>query len=86
MMTQQEILEEIGGILDRLSTLPRYDIAQRSALHRRHEELRALLDAAQSEGAKEIKARWDERAAGKPKDNPRPVIVSPIESGGGGVA
>jgi hypothetical protein len=48
--------------------------------------LRALLDAAQSEGAKEIKARWDERAAGKPKDNPRPVIVSPIESGGGGVA
>jgi hypothetical protein len=83
-MTQQGILEEIGGILDRLNTLPRYDFAQRAALRRRHEELRALLDARQSEGAKEIKAQWDERAAGKPKDNPRPVIVSPIESGSGG--
>lgn len=84
-MTQQEILEEIGGILDRLNTLPRYDFAQRATLRRRHEQLRALLDAGQSEGAKEMKAQWDERAAGKPKDNPRPVIVSPIESGGGGV-
>jgi len=83
-MTQEEILEEIGGILDRLNTLPRYDFAHRSALHRRHEELRALLDAGLSEGAKEMKASWDERAAGKPKDNPRPVIVSPIESGVGG--
>lgn len=35
-------------------------------------------------GAKEIKAQWDERAAGKPKDDPRPVIVSPIQSGSGG--
>jgi hypothetical protein len=85
-MTQQEILEEIGGILDRLNTVPRDDFAERSALHRRHGELRALLDPGQSEGAKEMKAGWDERAAGKPKDDPRPVIVSPIESGGAGVA
>jgi hypothetical protein len=80
-MTQQEVLEEIGGILDRLNTLPRDDFVRRAALRQRHEELRALLDARQSEAAKEIKARWDERAAGKPKDHPRPVIVSPIESG-----
>ena len=80
-MAQQEILEEIGGILDRLNALPRDDFALRAALRRRQEELKALLDAGQSEGAKEIKARWDERAAGKPGDNPRPVIVSPNESG-----
>ena len=80
-MTPQEILEEIGGILDRLNTQPRYDFAERAALRRRHEELRALLDAGQAEGAKEIRAQWDERAAGKPEENPRPVIVSPNESG-----
>lgn len=80
-MTQQQILEEIGGILDRLNTLPRDDFAQRTALRRRHEELRALLDAWKSEGAKEMKAQWDERSAGKPKDNPHPIIVSPIDSG-----
>ena len=84
-MTQQEILEEIGGILDRLNTLPRDDFVRRAALRLRHEVLRALLDARQSEGAKEIQARWNGRATGKPKDNPRPVIVSPIESGSAGL-
>jgi hypothetical protein len=81
-MTQEQILEEIGGILDRLNTLPPDDFAQRTALRRRHDELRALLDTWRSEGAKETKAQWDERSAGKPKDNPHPIIVSPIDSGG----
>jgi hypothetical protein len=83
-MDEHTIRAELGEILDRLPTLPADAFAERGALRDRQEELRRGLAAIDVPGADAIKRRWSEQAGSKPPiDEGEPVIVSPIESGGG---
>ncbi len=75
----------MGEILDRLAALPSDAFAERIALRDRQDELRKALAEIDVPGAAEIAERWSAQAGGKPAtDDGSPVIVSPIESGGGG--
>lgn len=84
-MDDDAIRSEMGEILDRLAALPADAFAERALLHARKEQLRSALAQVDIPGAEEITARWREQAGSKPPiDEGTPVIVSPIESGGGG--
>lgn len=83
--TEQAIRSEMGTILDQLGRLPADAFADRAKLQARQAELRRLLRAIEIPGSQGIRKRWSEAAAGKAgAEDPPEMIVSPIESGGGG--
>jgi len=84
-MTEQAIRSEMGTILDRLGRLPADAFADRSKLQARQAELRRLLREIDVPGAQDIRKRWSRAAAGKAgAEEPPEMVVSPMESGGGG--
>jgi hypothetical protein len=84
-MTEQAIRSDMGTILDQLGLLPADAFADRSKLQARQAELRRLLRAIEVAGAQDIKKRWSEAAASKAgAEEPPEMVVSPIESRGGG--
>jgi len=85
MMTEQQIRAELGEILDQLHRLPRDAFAERSKLSERQAELTGLLREIEILGAEDLKKGWAEAAAAKRfAEEPVEMIISPIESGGGG--
>lgn len=81
-----QIRGELGSILDQLESLPRDDFERRAALLERQEQLRRWLRELPIEHSDEINAQWSERAASKPGDDTKPVIISPGEGGQAGGA
>ena len=69
--------------LDQLNALPSGALRERPALTERQYELRRALTEIELPGSDQIKERWTERAGRKPaEDEGKPVIPSPIKSGG----
>jgi hypothetical protein len=84
VMTEQQIRAELGETLDQLQILPADAFAERSKLRARQGELGRMLREIDIPGAEGIAQRWSELAAGKDdEDEVKPIIESPIESGGG---
>jgi hypothetical protein len=84
-MTESEIRAELGEILDQLHRLPADAFADKMRLGDRQAELGRLLREIEIPGAEAIKKRWSEAAASQVNaEEPTEMIVSPIESGGGG--
>lgn len=84
--TEPAIRSELGSILDQLESLPHDDFERRAALLARQEQLRKWLRELPIEHSDEISAQWSERAASKPGDDTKPVIISPGEGGQAGGA
>jgi hypothetical protein len=85
-MTEQKIRAELGEILDHLQSLPSDAFAEKFKLRKRQEELTGLLREIEIPGAEDMKKDWAEGAAAKRfAEEPVEMIVSPMESGGGGV-
>ena len=85
VMTEQQMRAELGDLLDQLHRLPRDAFAQRSKLLERQEELAGMLRDVEIPGAEDMKKDWAEAAAAKRfAEEPVEMIVSPMESGGGG--
>ena len=84
--TEQEIRAELGEIFDQLRNLPNDAFSERAKLRKRQDELTKLLREIEIPDAEEIEKRWTKAAADKTDgEPPKEMIVSPIESGGGGV-
>ena len=83
-LTEQQIRAELGEILDQLQNLPSDAFAERSRLQVRQNELRHLVREIDIPGSDEIEKRWSEAAAKGALEEPTEMIISPIESGGGG--
>jgi hypothetical protein len=85
VMTDQEIRAELGEIADQLHSLPSDAFAEKSKLQKRKAELTGLLREIDIPGAEDMKKDWAEAAAAKRfAEEPVEMIVSPMESGGGG--
>ncbi len=85
-MSEQELMQALGEILDELSELPDDAFSEKWALKGRQGELRAELALLQAGRLAEQKREWDQQAAKKPS-NESPAFVSPVspnEGGGGG--
>ncbi|MDH3260946.1 MAG: hypothetical protein OEM84_08250 [Acidimicrobiia bacterium] len=83
VMTEQQIRAELGEILDRIQILPSDAFAERSRLRDRQDELGRRLREIEIPGSDEIEKRWSEAAAKGALEEPKEMIVSPMESGGG---
>lgn len=83
-MSEQELMQELGEILDELGVLPNDAFSERWALKGRQGELRSELADLQAGRLVEQKLEWDQQAAKKPT-NGAPDFVSPI-SGNEGLA
>ena len=82
--TEPEIRSELGETLDKLQRLPADAFAERSRLRARQEELGRMLREIDIPGAEGITLRWSVLAAAKVDENEvKPIIESPMESGGG---
>jgi hypothetical protein len=85
-MTEQEIRVELGAVLDQLARLPGDALADRARLRKRQADLVQMLRSIEIPGAGEIATRWSDLAGSKTDgQDPKPVIVSPIESGSSGL-
>jgi hypothetical protein len=85
-LTEQELRAELGGIFEQMRSLPNEAFAERLQLKKRQEEVTRLLREIEIPGADEIEERWTKAAADKTDGvEPPEMIVSPMESGGGGV-
>lgn len=73
-MTEQEILAEMGSVIDRIAALPAGAFAERYPLIERQAELRTLLAAAQVEAGRDAAEAWAEQAARKEPDDDKPFI------------
>ena len=84
-LCEKEIRAELGEIMDRLRTLPSDAFTEKAKLRKRQDELTQLLREIEIPGAEDLKKDWAEAAAAKRfAEEPVEMIVSPIESGGGG--
>jgi hypothetical protein len=84
-LCEKELRAELGEILDQLRALPSDAFAQRARLRKRQDELTRLLREIDIPGAEDLKKDWAEAAAAKRfAEEPVEMIVSPMESGGGG--
>jgi hypothetical protein len=84
VLTEQKIRAELGEILDQLQSLPSDAFPERAKLRNRQDELGRLLQEIEIPGSDEIEKRWSEAAAKGALEEPTEMIVSPMESGGGG--
>jgi hypothetical protein len=85
-LCEKELRAELGEVFDQLGTLPPEAFAEKLKLRKRQDELTRLLQEMDIPGAEELKKDWAEAAAAKRfAEEPVEMIVSPIESGGGGV-
>lgn len=85
VLTEQQIRVELGEILDQLTRLPSDAFPDRAELRERQAELGRRLREIEIPGAEDIRNRWSELAGAKADhEDVKPVIVSPIESGGAG--
>ena len=85
-MDEQEILQELGAVMDQLTGLPKDAFAERIALLDRQAELRGLLEAAQKEAGRSAEELWSEQAARKKRDDHKPFVeVHLPDSSAGGV-
>jgi hypothetical protein len=86
-LCEKELRAELGEIFDQLRTLPSDAFAEKVKLRKRQDELTRLLREIDIPGAEELKKDWAEAAAAKRfAEESVEMIVSPIESGGGGGA
>ena len=84
-ISEIEIRTELGEVLDQLHRLPRDAFAEKSKLRERQAELTRLLREIEIPGAEDMKKSWAEVAAARRFANELvEMIVSPMESGGGG--
>jgi hypothetical protein len=83
-MSEHELMQALGDILDQLGALPDDAFSERWALKGRQGELRAELALLQAGRLAEQKQEWDNQAAKKPSSG-SPDFVSPI-SGNEGLA
>lgn len=81
-MNEQELMQELGKILDQLGTLPNEAFSERWALKGRQGELRSELADLQAGRLAEQRIEWDKQAAKKPS-NASPDFVSPISGNEG---
>jgi hypothetical protein len=85
-MDEQEILAELGSLMDELAALPSEEFLQRLLLLERRDELRSMLAAAQLEAGRDASKVWAEQAARKQPEEDKPFIEThlPDSSMGGG--
>ena len=84
-MNEQEILAELGSVMDRIAALPGDAFVERHPLIERQAELRTLLAEAQVEAGRSASDTWAEQAGRKKTDDDKPFIVPvlPDSSGSG---
>jgi hypothetical protein len=86
-LCEKELRAELGETFDQLRTLPPDAFPEKAKLRKRQDELTQLLREIEIPGAEDMKKDWAEAAAAKRfAEEPVEMIVSPIESGGGGGA
>jgi hypothetical protein len=64
-LSESEIRQELGVILDQLNAVPRDDFRERSRLSVRRDELRELLATIAIPGSEEIGQTWAKQAGSK---------------------
>lgn len=86
-MEENEILNELGNVMDELAALPSDAFAERYPLTQRREELRELLAKAQVDAGRDAAELWADQAARKQPDaddKPFLEIHLPDSSASGG--
>jgi len=76
-MSEEELMQALGGILDQLGELPDDAFSEKWALKGRQGDLRAELALLQAGRLAKQKVEWDKQAAEKPS-NGSDAFVSPI--------
>lgn len=84
-MNEQEILAEMGSVMDRIAALPADAFAERHPLIERQAELRTLLATAQVEAGRNATEAWAEQAGSKKQEGDKPFIVPVLPDSSGSV-
>ncbi len=87
-MSEEELMQALGEILDQLGELPDDAFSEKWKLKGRQGELRAELALLQADRLAEQKQEWDQQAAKKPSNGSDAFVspISPNEGLAGGAA
>jgi hypothetical protein len=83
-VNEQEILGELGSLMDQLAALPSDAFAERNPLLERQAVLRDILAAAQVEAGRNAADAWSGQAARKKSDDEKPFIAIYLPESPGG--